>query len=327
MLRIRFYGRGGQGMKTASRIVGTAAFRQGYYAQDSPVYGAERRGAPMVAFTRFDKRPILERGLIAFPDLVVIADESLLADPLVRPLQGLSGTGKAMINSTRNAENLRAQYSIPGTVVSADFTSLALKHTESVAALSVAVGAAAATLTGLDDNFVEDAVREEVEALLVDPKRIERNVELGRAVCRIVVSLPSDQSAVAQPASSDMPAGLVTPEYQGGWAGTASVAARPNTPLRKTGDWRVIRPVIDLDRCTHCWICFVRCPDGAIAWTAENLPQIDYGVCKGCMLCAEECPIYVIDSVREAGEAHARQRAALRGEAQARQRAALREVR
>jgi len=44
-------------MKTASRIVGTAAFGQGYYAQDSPVYGAERRGAPMIAFTRFHSRP------------------------------------------------------------------------------------------------------------------------------------------------------------------------------------------------------------------------------------------------------------------------------
>ena len=31
-------------MKTASRILGTAAFRSGL-RQDSPVYGAERRGA------------------------------------------------------------------------------------------------------------------------------------------------------------------------------------------------------------------------------------------------------------------------------------------
>ena len=30
-------------------------------------------------------------------------------------------------------------------------------------------------------------------------------------------------------------------------------------------DWRVTRPVINLERCTHCWICFVNCPDGAIA--------------------------------------------------------------
>jgi pyruvate ferredoxin oxidoreductase gamma subunit len=70
MFRIRFHGRGGQGMKTASRIVGTAAFRQGFYAQDSPVYGAERRGAPMIAFTRFDSSPILERGVVQSPDLI-----------------------------------------------------------------------------------------------------------------------------------------------------------------------------------------------------------------------------------------------------------------
>jgi pyruvate ferredoxin oxidoreductase gamma subunit len=80
MLRIRFHGRGGQGMKTASRIVGTAAFLQGYYAQDSPVYGAERRGAPMIAFTRFDSAPVHERGMVSFPDLVVTANFSLAPD-------------------------------------------------------------------------------------------------------------------------------------------------------------------------------------------------------------------------------------------------------
>src|SRR6516164_3737498 len=43
MLRIRFHGCGGQGMKTASRILGAAAFHAGYVVQDAPVYGAERR--------------------------------------------------------------------------------------------------------------------------------------------------------------------------------------------------------------------------------------------------------------------------------------------
>ena len=46
MFRIRFHGRGGQGMKTASRILGTAFFKTGYEVQDAPRYGAERRGAP-----------------------------------------------------------------------------------------------------------------------------------------------------------------------------------------------------------------------------------------------------------------------------------------
>jgi pyruvate ferredoxin oxidoreductase gamma subunit len=60
MLRIRFRGRGGQGMKTASRIVGSASFREGRHAQDSPGYGADRRGAPMVALTRIADEPISE---------------------------------------------------------------------------------------------------------------------------------------------------------------------------------------------------------------------------------------------------------------------------
>ena len=61
MLRIRFHGRGGQGMKTASRILGSAVFHAGYAVQDAPVYGAERRGALMAAFTRIAHTSILER--------------------------------------------------------------------------------------------------------------------------------------------------------------------------------------------------------------------------------------------------------------------------
>ncbi|MBT7756875.1 MAG: hypothetical protein HN732_06075, partial [Rhodospirillaceae bacterium] len=61
MYRIRFHGRGGQGMKTASRLLGTALFESGLEVQDAPKYGAERRGAPMSAFVRTDRQPIHER--------------------------------------------------------------------------------------------------------------------------------------------------------------------------------------------------------------------------------------------------------------------------
>ena len=46
MFEIRFHGRGGQGIKMASRVLGTALFRSGFTVQDAPKYGAERRGAP-----------------------------------------------------------------------------------------------------------------------------------------------------------------------------------------------------------------------------------------------------------------------------------------
>ena len=271
-------------MKTASQIVGTAAFRQGYYAQDSPVYGAERRGAPMIAFTRFGSSPILERGFMTSPDLVVIADESLLNDPLVRPLEGVSPAVSVLINSPRGT----------------DFTALALSHTGSVAALSVALGAASAKLAGLKDSFIEQAVREELQALQLDSARIERNLELARASFGVVaVSNTATAPIEAAPAWAAK-VHVVTPSYDDARKGTASVTSPPNTPARKTGDWRVVRPIIDLERCTHCWVCFVNCPDGAIALASRDVPQIDYGVCKGCMICAEECPIGAIASVREA---------------------------
>ena len=59
MYRVRFHGRGGQGIKTASRILGTAFFRAGFEVQDAPVYGAERRGAPMFAYVRAAREPDL----------------------------------------------------------------------------------------------------------------------------------------------------------------------------------------------------------------------------------------------------------------------------
>ena len=298
MLRIRFHGRGGQGIKTASRIVGSAAFRQGYYAQDSPLYGAERRGAPIVAFTRFDSRPIVERGLVASPDLVVIADDSLLSDPMIRPLQGLDSSGFVLINSRRSPEELRREYSIDARVAADDLTALALSHAGSISALSVAVGAATAKLAGLEDRVIEMAVREELHGLALNPRHLEDNLKLA-AVFRDGGRIQAADFSASRNTASTAAARIVKATYDGPWMGTASVATAPNTPLRKTGDWRVMRPAIDFDRCTHCWICFVTCPDGAITLTENSVPVIDYGVCKGCLMCVEECPVNAIGSLRE----------------------------
>ena len=76
MYRIRFHGRGGQGLKTASRVLGSAFFCAGFEVQDAPRYGAERRGAPIFAYVRASKAPINERGIILHPDLVIVADDS-----------------------------------------------------------------------------------------------------------------------------------------------------------------------------------------------------------------------------------------------------------
>ena len=68
----------------------------------------------------------------------------------------------------------------------------------------------------------------------------------------------------------------------------------------RTGLWRTVRPVIDLERCHRChWVCSTLCPDGAIAVLSDGAPEIDYDHCKGCMICVAVCPTHAITSLPE----------------------------
>jgi pyruvate ferredoxin oxidoreductase gamma subunit len=289
-------------MKTASRIVGTAAFSEGLYAQDSPIYGAERRGAPMMAFTRIADEPILERGLIGSPDIIVVADETLLDDPQARPLQGLTASGSVLINTHSSASALRERYGIAGMLAVLDGTQLALTYVKSVAGLSVALGAATCKLVGLSLAVTEGAVQEELGALGLDRPHVEQNLALTRLAYEQIVTAPALTPAgpAMAPVVSPPQPKVITPSYQEALRGAPSVVAPANTPQRQTGNWRVWRPVIDLSRCTQCWICFVSCPEGAIALDERDNPHIDYDVCKGCLICVEECPTQTIHRVLEA---------------------------
>jgi 2-oxoacid:acceptor oxidoreductase delta subunit (pyruvate/2-ketoisovalerate family) len=66
----------------------------------------------------------------------------------------------------------------------------------------------------------------------------------------------------------------------------------------KTGAWRNIKPVIELDKCLKCGICWKFCPEPAIV-IQDEWPVVDYDYCKGCGICAEECPAKCILMVEE----------------------------
>lgn len=66
-----------------------------------------------------------------------------------------------------------------------------------------------------------------------------------------------------------------------------------------TGTWRSRRPRIDLERCSHCLLCWVFCPDGAILTEGGRVTGIDLDHCKGCGICARECPRKCIDMFDE----------------------------
>jgi pyruvate ferredoxin oxidoreductase gamma subunit len=78
-LEVTWLGRGGQGAVTASELIASAAIMEGKKANAIPEFGAERRGAPVRAYTRISfgwkelpKTPITK------PHVVVLLDPSLL---------------------------------------------------------------------------------------------------------------------------------------------------------------------------------------------------------------------------------------------------------
>jgi len=58
----------------------------------------------------------------------------------------------------------------------------------------------------------------------------------------------------------------------------------------KTGTWRTLRPVHDMENCTHCMMCWIFCPDSAIVVKDGRWVAFDYDHCKGCGICASVCP-------------------------------------
>ena len=297
MLSVRFHGRGGQGAKTASRIVGTAAFLEGYQAQDSPIYGAERRGAPVSAFTRIDKKPIRERGFIAHPDLVMVADASLISDPAARVLDGVGEHTVVFVNSTLTSEQSQAQMSLPGRITTFDVTELALQQLGKRSAISALLGAVAGRLAGLRQDSIREAIGRELSDLGLDGSVIERNQAVALQ-CYEAVQPVALEKGDRRPAA---PTQLQAPTYEPPTRGTARISAGGNSILRETGGWRTFRPVLLPDKCNGCWLCFAYCPDGVISMTKDDRPLIDYDHCKGCQICVHECPTKALVAEREKG--------------------------
>jgi pyruvate ferredoxin oxidoreductase gamma subunit len=295
MYRIRFHGRGGQGIKTASRILGSAFFVEGFEVQDAPRYGAERRGAPIFAYVRADRAPVFERGPIDRPDLVLVADETLMQVSGAGVLTGIRDETVLVIVTTEPADVWSERLSLSSTILTLP------PEPEEGAALTgtASVGAAARLLGEISPLSLEESIRSELADL--DAVVVERNVE--RAL-ESYDSLEDHAGCVSQgqsPNSTSVgPPDWVTLEVEPASLAAPDVRGSATSESVPTGLWRTARPVIDDALCNRCsWICSTLCPDGAIDVGSDRAPSIDYDHCKGCLLCVAVCPPHAIRVERE----------------------------
>ncbi len=99
--QIRWHGRGGQGAITSAKILAVAGFLAGYKGVTSaPFFGAERRGAPVIATTKLSKCTICDFSQIVSPDVVVVLDNTLLKT--INVTQGLKPNGWVVLNTPQH---------------------------------------------------------------------------------------------------------------------------------------------------------------------------------------------------------------------------------
>lgn len=298
MFRIRLHGRGGQGIKTAGRILGTAFFLAGFEVQDAPRYGAERRGAPIYAYVRASRSPIRERGIIRNPDLVLVADETLLGVISGEILLGVRPQTVLLLKSRQSPQIWRERLNFPGQVLVlpplAETTAL-----DSRLAGPGLVGAGARLTGVIPRACLEEAVKEELAPL--GEAALTPNLEVALKAFDALGDFEGLVTPAPEPRADSYPKpDWIDLPLDAAAQAAPDIFAPATSELVPTGLWRTLRPVVDREHCHRCaWICSTLCPDSVIRVDPEGYPEIDYRHCKGCLICLTSCPSHAIRAVSE----------------------------
>lgn len=108
MIKLKFYGLGGQGIVTAAKILSEAvSLFENEYAITVPAYGHERRGAPVNTSIIIDDVPVLLNSFVYDPDIVLVMDDAII-DKGVQINEGINENSVLVLN-TEN-ENTLEEY-------------------------------------------------------------------------------------------------------------------------------------------------------------------------------------------------------------------------
>ena len=177
MIEIRIHGRGGQGSVTAAELLAVAAFDDGREAQAFPMFGVERRGAPVMAFCRIGDKPIRIRSQIYEPDYVIVQDPTLMET--VDVLAGLKPDGTVLINTERAASDLKLKTS--ARVVTFPATQIALEELGRPIMNTAIMGAFSGVSGAISFEAIEQSIRHRF------PEELgEKNVRAARRAYELI---------------------------------------------------------------------------------------------------------------------------------------------
>ena len=175
---VRWHGRGGQGAVSGASILGSAAaLYEGKHAISFPSFGAERRGAPVQAFTRIADHVIRSRSQIYHPTKIIVLDDTLL--DVVNVADGAQEGAAIFVNTRKPAAELSLPAhliitAIDASAIAKDIIGIAIVNTTLLGAL-----AGATNLVSLDSikQAITDALPEKIA---------KRNIAAAEAACEKV---------------------------------------------------------------------------------------------------------------------------------------------
>ncbi len=167
---IRIHGRGGQGAVVTARVLATAFVFDGKWASGFPLFGVERRGAPVTAFVRFDDKPIREKTKIYSADCLIVIDSHLFHS--VDVFQGIRERCVLVVNSPVSPteqyhKNLRAIGSVDATEIAVQEIGRSITNTCMLGAFAHTTGWVRldSVLSALKEYFEGDILKRNMRAV------------------------------------------------------------------------------------------------------------------------------------------------------------------
>ncbi|MBI4192616.1 MAG: 2-oxoacid:acceptor oxidoreductase family protein [Betaproteobacteria bacterium] len=290
---IRFESIGGLGAHAAGQVLATAAvIRMGLNGAHFSSYGSEKKGSLVRSFVRLGpaERPIRTSAPVETPDAIVVFHAALLRNPAT--LAGLRKDGTFIYNAPPGPvpEELTA---LPRTarIIRVDALGIAVK--EQSRPNAVLLGTLCAAFPFLDAKTILEALSEEFAGR--HPEAVASNERAFRCGATEFEALASVGRA-----EGDLPVARAEPAWGyetqpiGGIIPEPGNTAWNDLSASRTG-WL---PVLDREKCIHCGVCDLVCPDLCLVWGdgedgskfERELMGVDYHYCKGCLRCVESCP-------------------------------------
>ena len=293
-LGIRFESIGGLGAHAAGQILAAAAvLRLGLNGAHFSSYGSEKKGSAVKSYVRLTAHdtPIRTSAPIDAPDCIVVFHTALLSNPVT--LAGLR-SGGTLIYTGHPGDAPELLETVPRDVRIIRVDAQRIANEEKSRPNAVLLG----TLSGALDVLDARQVLAELTSVFEKkhPGAVPHNTrafERGLAEGEVIEGLGRGEG--------DLPTIRPGPVWGYETAPIGGVIPLPGNTI--TNNMTTSRagylPVFNDEKCIHCGLCDIVCPDYCIVWEIEGdapVPEatrmrgIDYNYCKGCQRCVETCP-------------------------------------